>query len=132
MCIYCDEAAETWDHIFGLVKDLTFSGSGHIIGNLLPCCKKCNSKKGNQNWEDFLNKKKGSDTKEKIKILKSYFKKYPPKTIDLIELENQFSVEIKKLNSIKHKIFELMKKADGIAETIRVKIKRKPKNVAKH
>jgi disulfide oxidoreductase YuzD len=53
-CAYCRENAETWDHIYGLVKNHEFSGYGHQYGNLLPCCKKCNSKKGNKNWLEWL------------------------------------------------------------------------------
>jgi hypothetical protein len=124
-CVYCDEPAETWDHVFGLVKDLNFSGSGHVIGNLLPCCKKCNSKKGNQNWEQFLNKKKDSKSSLKISLFKKYFKKYPPKTIDLTELEKSFYKEMNQLNAIKDKVIELMKKADEISKSVREKIKRK-------
>ena len=85
-CVYCDKPAETWDHVFGLVKGLDFSGSGHVIGNLLPCCKKCNSKKGNQNWEQFLNKKKDSKSSSKISLLKKYFKNILQKQLNLKSL----------------------------------------------
>ena len=118
-CVYCDRPAKTWDHVVGLVKNSDFSGSGHVIGNLLPCCKKCNSKKGNQNWKDFLNKKKDANTKKKIKILERYFKKYSFPN----ELENRFPSEMRRFKSIKKKILKLMEEADEIAE----KIKRKSK-----
>ena len=45
-CAYCDKQAETWDHVFATVRDSRFSGHGHRLGNLLPCCKACNSAKG--------------------------------------------------------------------------------------
>ena len=41
-CVYCDSAAETWDHLVGLVKDSKLNGYGHQIGNLVPCCRDCN------------------------------------------------------------------------------------------
>ena len=53
-CIYCDKPAETWDHLVGLVKDGRYSGYGHRIRNLVPCCKSCNSSKGNKDWEIWL------------------------------------------------------------------------------
>ena len=56
-CVYCDKPAETWDHVFGLVIAKEYSGYGHVLGNLVPCCKDCNSKKGNKNWKDFLREK---------------------------------------------------------------------------
>jgi 5-methylcytosine-specific restriction endonuclease McrA len=48
VCVYCGAEAETWDHVHATVKDKAFSGHGHRLGNLLPCCKPCNSKKGNK------------------------------------------------------------------------------------
>ena len=48
LCVYCGDEAETWDHIHATVREKKFSGHGHRIGNLLPCCKTCNSKKGNK------------------------------------------------------------------------------------
>src|SRR5437870_262374 len=56
LCAYCDDnEADTWDHVVGLVKDQQFSGFGHTIGNLLPCCRQCNSRKGNKDWRAYLN-----------------------------------------------------------------------------
>jgi 5-methylcytosine-specific restriction endonuclease McrA len=53
-CAYCDGAAETWDHVFATVKGSVFSGAGHRLGNLVPCCKPCNSKKGNRSWLTYI------------------------------------------------------------------------------
>lgn len=53
-CAYCGDLAQTWDHVFATVKDSQFSGHGHRLGNLLPCCKSCNSAKGNKSWQLFL------------------------------------------------------------------------------
>ena len=54
-CAYCGVPAETWDHIRGTVRASHFSGAGHRLGNLLPCCKPCNSRKGNRDWQAFIN-----------------------------------------------------------------------------
>jgi hypothetical protein len=53
-CAYCGDLADTWDHVFATVKDSQFSGYGHRLGNLLPCCKQCNSRKGNKTWDAHL------------------------------------------------------------------------------
>ena len=53
-CAYCGASAQTWDHVFATVKNSRFSGHGHRLGNLLPCCKPCNSTKGNKDWLRFL------------------------------------------------------------------------------
>ena len=122
LCAYCGDLAETWDHVFGLVKNSKFSGYGHTIGNLLPCCKKCNSEKGNKNWEDFI-KTKTSDI-NRYNILLQYFKKYLPNTIDYNNIKRFCSYEINELEIIKSKIFELMKEADNIAIKVRKKVKK--------
>jgi hypothetical protein len=53
-CAYCGATAETWDHVFATVRKSRFSGYGHRLGNLLPCCKPCNSRKGNKPWGAHL------------------------------------------------------------------------------
>ena len=121
-CVYCGDLAETWDHVFGLVKNYKFSGYGHIIGNLLPCCKKCNSEKGNKNWQDFIKIK--SKSNDRFKILSQYFSKYLPAIIDYDRIKNVCPDEINKLETIKDKIFQLMKEADIIATKVRQKIKK--------
>ena len=48
LCASCGDKAKTWDHVHATVKETEFGGHGHRLGNLLPCCKPCNSNKGNQ------------------------------------------------------------------------------------
>ena len=122
-CVYCGESAETWDHVFSLVRDLKFSGYGHVIGNLLPCCKKCNSEKGNRDWEDFIRRKNGDNSATKINMLKQYFKKYLFVKVDYKGIKAICPAEINQLNLIKDKIMELFKEADTIAEKVRIKIR---------
>ena len=38
VCAYCGVKAQTWDHVYATVRDTHFSGFGHRLGNLLPCC----------------------------------------------------------------------------------------------
>ena len=56
-CAYCGESANTLDHIFGLVNDKVFSGYTNDISNLLPCCSSCNSSKGKNDWDKWINSK---------------------------------------------------------------------------
>ena len=122
LCVYCDEPAETWDHVFGLVRDLKFSGYGHVIGNLLPCCKKCNSEKGNRDWESFLRKKNGNVATLKIAMLKQYFEKHLSKKVSYEDIKAACPAEIARLGLIKDKVMELFIEADTIAEKIRGKV----------
>ncbi len=122
LCVYCDEPAETWDHVFGLVRNLKFSGYGHVVGNLLPCCKKCNAQKGNRDWEDFVKKKTPGNPAVKLRMLKQYFKKYLPKKFDYEDIKIICPAEIDRLGLIKDKVTELFKEADEIADVIRKKV----------
>lgn len=53
ICVYCGEPATAADHLNGLVVSKQYSGNGQVIGNLVPCCNPCNSKKGNRPWRDW-------------------------------------------------------------------------------
>jgi len=74
-CAYCDRPAETWDHVVGLVENQHYSGFVHTIGNLLPCCKQCNSSKGNKDWRGFVTKglEDKSQRTAKINQLEKFF-----------------------------------------------------------
>jgi len=53
ICVYCGvREAQTWDHLYPLVKASRPTGHGHTYGNLVPSCKDCNSTKGNRDWSD--------------------------------------------------------------------------------
>ena len=125
LCFYCDEPAETWDHVYGLVKDNQYYGYGHVVGNLLPSCKKCNSEKGNQEWESFINKKISNLTTRdrKIVVLKKYLKEFLPKRYGYNEIKEACYNEFVQYEKIKKAIIQKMTQADSVAEKIRVKIK---------
>ena len=124
ICVYCGNFAETWDHLVGLVKNSELNGNGHQIGNLIPCCKSCNSKKGNQDWRTFI-RKTIFDSEKSIQLeekLDSYHQQFST-SLDLSwsrtnspQLWEQYSV-------IKQKIFDLMTQADQIANQLRLEIK---------
>lgn len=113
-CVYCDEPAETWDHVFATVKDKKFSGYGHRLGNLLPCCKPCNSAKGNKNWRAFIEGRCKVGKQERIAAIDVYLAKY---LIQEIALEK--SPEHVRLEEIKTQVLNLLAEADGIAKKIR-------------
>ena|ERR1044072_3941147 len=104
-CVYCDRFAETWDHVAGLVKGTKFSGFGHQIGNLVPCCKECNSQKGNKDWKSFLAQKVADveRRKEKERSIEEYVRLY----IDPIDLESldECQIDLREYTEIKEQIF---------------------------
>ncbi|MEW6130261.1 MAG: HNH endonuclease [Acidobacteriota bacterium] len=119
-CIYCNFKAETWDHLISLVKNSELRGYGHQIGNLVPCCKSCNSKKGAKDWESFIDKNvKEENTKEELKRrLKLYLQRHA-KPVDLEKIKIEMPEEWAQYLKLREQIFELMNEADMIAEKIR-------------
>lgn len=121
LCAYCDRSAQTWDHIKAVVRKSSFSGHGHQINNLIPCCKDCNSAKGNKEWIVFL-KIQNLDTKERIDKITNYINHNYLDTKNLLQTDD-FKDDIKEYNSIKEQVFELLKIGDKKAKAIREKIK---------
>lgn len=121
-CVYCGNKAQTWDHLVGLVKDAQLRGYGHQIGNLVPCCRDCNSKKGSKDWRQFIESEihdmEYRDTL--IARLETYLKRFA-KPINISQIEEDSSDDWAEYMSIKKQIFELMIEADKVAERIRSK-----------
>jgi len=122
-CVFCNDEAETWDHLVGLVKNGELRGYGHQVGNLVPCCKKCNSKKGSKEFDKFINEydKIYFDKTELIELLLQYQRKFA-KEINLELLKNKSPNEYNDFQEVKKEIFNLMEKADVLAEKLRKKL----------
>jgi hypothetical protein len=122
-CVFCNDEAETWDHLVGLVKDGELRGFGHQIGNLVPCCKKCNSKKGSKEFDKFISEynKIYLDKNELIELLTQYQKKFA-KEINLDILKEKTPIDYVAFLKVKEEIFNLMEKADVLAERLRKNI----------
>ena len=97
-CVYCEDEAQTWDHVVGLVKNNELRGYGHQIHE---------HNKIRKNKENLIN------------LLSSYQETYSTK-LNFEKLKA--SQEYEDFLIIKDKIFELMKEADLIAEKIRKNI----------
>lgn len=122
-CVFCNDKAETWDHLVGLVKNGELRGYGHPVGNLVPCCKKCNSKKGSKEFDKFINEydKIYFDKTELIELLSQYQRKFA-KEINLEFLKNKSPNEYNDFQEVKKEIFNLMEKADVLAKKLRKNI----------
>ena len=117
LCVYCGSPAETWDHVHATVKDKAFSGYGHRIGNLLPCCKPCNSKKGNKAWQIYLAglpaTRERDDRESKIK---AYLEAYSVRDSVATHLP-----EYQQLQELRQKVLSLLAEADSVSRAIREK-----------
>lgn len=128
LCVYCDNQAKTWDHLVGLVKDGDLRGFGHQLGNLVPCCSRCNSEKGSKDWSIYLRESIKDQVmfEEKSKMLNSYTEKYAI-PVELERMKEKLPEDWKRYCEIKAQIFDLMKKADEVAKRLRGEVtSRKP------
>lgn len=116
-CAYCGAAAETWDHVFATVKDSRFSGHGHRLGNLLPCCKPCNSRKGNKHWRAHLDALPldGAERDRRRELIDTYLLTFG----HVGELAMQ-TPDHQRLDAIRQEILALMAEADALAERVRI------------
>lgn len=124
VCVYCSAAAETWDHLVGLVKDSELNGYGHQIGNLVPCCRNCNSLKGNRNWRDFVHstiadKEKRQQLERRLTLYVNEF----AVEIDLQRVRTECPAEWQRYIEIKQQVVNLMAEADSLAARLRLKAK---------
>lgn len=118
-CVYCHEPAETWDHLGALVKDSRPSGLGHTLGNLVPACKPCNSKRGNQPWEAWMRARKLPSTR--ISRIREYQVRYAVGE-RLVPHERLTDAQRTRLLSIQEEILALMQEADDILRSARTAV----------
>jgi len=116
LCAYCGREAETWDHVHATVMKSGFSGHGHRLGNLLPCCKPCNSKKGNKDWRQFLGKLQVPEAEriERERRIAKYLKK-----LSVLDAIPEQTPEYEELLRLRLQVLEIFKRADELAEKIR-------------
>jgi hypothetical protein len=124
-CVYCGKEAQTWDHVFALVENGEYSGYGHTLGNLVPCCKQCNSQKGNQNWERFLRSRQldGTSLLERTQKIAAYIEKEMPRRVTNEDIRKLCPAEMEELERAKNEVIHQMEKADKVATLIRQKVK---------
>lgn len=117
-CVYCGGAAETWDHVHATVVNKEFSGHGHRLGNLLPCCKPCNSKKAGKDWQAYLGQMSLPEgvRGEREKRISRYLKKY-----GVVDAVPEQSAEYRELIRLRGEVLEIFKRADELAAKIRGK-----------
>lgn len=120
-CVYCNRLAQTWDHLENLVKGGQLHGFGHQIGNLVPCCRDCNSQKNSQPFRDFVNAGTAlsdSDKSELIRRLERHLALAKP--IESPNLSDTGKVALEKFLKLQLQIFELMEEADRYAHELRL------------
>jgi hypothetical protein len=115
-CAYCGAEAQTWDHVYATVKDSRFSGYGHRLGNLLPCCKPCNSSKGNRDWRSFLDGLAVPSDQRRIAVER--IELYLSKLACLDDLPAS-SPEFERFLQVRAEVLALLEEADQLAKIVR-------------
>jgi NMD protein affecting ribosome stability and mRNA decay len=123
-CVYCGESGETWDHLVGLVKDAQLYGYGHQVGNLVPCCRACNSLKGNRDWREFLGSAipDEAEREEVERVLGEYLRAFAIE-VDLARARAERPAEWEQYDQVKQQIIKLMAEADRLAGQLRLQVR---------
>lgn len=124
LCIYCNAPATTWDHLVGLVEKSELRGYGHQIGNLVPSCNSCNSKKGSKDWQVYIAESVNDPENRRNLFHKlSKYQEQFAKPIDLERVKQDHPDEWLEYCHLREQVMELLKKADAIAEKLRPFVK---------
>jgi hypothetical protein len=107
--------------LVGLVQDRRFSGFGHALGNLVPCCRECNSAKGNKPWEIYLRSKgDGAEIDALAARLRAYQIFFDMPGVPYESLRAKVPQDIAEFEAIEDEIMRLMARADEVAARIRM------------
>lgn len=120
-CVYCEAPADTWDHLYSLTLEKKFSGFGHVLGNLVPACKRCNSSKGKRPWEQVLaeNRSDPSVREQARSRITQYRDAFLPAPMTEQELERLAPEDMAAFNRIRADLLALMAEADRVAARVR-------------
>ena len=121
LCVYCGNPAATWDHVFNRVVNGEFSGHGHRIRNLVPCCRSCNERKGQKPWREFLEINNPSDKDLRVRQMENFLGSAATLPISTAEIRRNAEAELDLFLNVRTRIFELMAEADRLAAIIRQK-----------
>ncbi|RVC63029.1 hypothetical protein EN779_06120 [Mesorhizobium sp. M4B.F.Ca.ET.088.02.2.1] len=119
VCAYCGHAAQTWDHVFNRVIAGEFSGHGHRIRNLVPCCRTCNERKGQKPWRDWLRLLAPPDERERAANFERFLSMADAAPITSDDMRHHTHAELSRFLQIRSEVFKLMKEADDLAAIIR-------------
>lgn len=121
-CVYCGAEAATWDHVFNRVVKGNFSGHGHRIRNLVPCCRTCNESKGQKPWRDFLDTRNPPDKEVRVRRMERFLGNTDAQPIDIEDMKQKAPEDFALFIEIRERVYQLMAEADELAANIRQKV----------
>ncbi len=120
-CVYCGKEAATWDHVFNRVVKGDFSGHGHHVRNLVPCCRTCNESKGQKPWRDYLETLNPPDKVVRVARMERFLSSADAQPMATETMRHKAGKELERFFEIRAQVFELMAEADRLAMIIRRK-----------
>lgn len=121
-CVYCGAEAATWDHLFNRVIKGDFSGHGHRVRNLVPCCRTCNESKGQKPWREFFETRNPTGREERIRRMEQFLGSAAAQPISTEAMRHKAGEELARFLEIRSQVFDLMAEADRLAVIIRQKV----------
>lgn len=127
-CSYCGAPAPTWDHLSNRVVRGEFSGHGHFIRNLVPCCRSCNERKGGRTWEAHIDRLGRDDAEERKERIRTFIRHgYTQVTTD--ELREAAPEAYDEFVKNRDEVFRLIARSDDLAKEIREAYRRRHEKV---
>lgn len=118
-CVYCEDPAKTWDHLIGLVQNSELRGFGHQLGNLVPSCQTCNSRKGSKDWRTFVETATDANYRSlRISRIERYLSEFAS-PVDLSRVQREAPELWSEYSRLKGQILALMTEADELAKKLR-------------
>jgi hypothetical protein len=124
-CVYCCQPAQTWDHLFNLVKAGESNGHGHQIGNLVPCCRDCNSSKGGKSFEVYVDSLARLDQERRVELKARLRAHSELATKNRLRPSMNERVLLEKYRAIQDQVLALLQAADACATEIRTERQRR-------
>lgn len=121
VCVYCGKEAATWDHVFNRVIKGDFSGHGHRVRNLVPCCRTCNESKGKKSWRQYLEVLDPPDKDARMASMEKFLSTADALPLGTEAMRHKAGAELERFLEIRAQVFELIVEADRLAVIIRQK-----------
>lgn len=122
VCVYCDAPGATWDHVFNRVIKGEFSGHGHRIRNLVPCCRTCNERKGQKPWREWLAIVSPTSLEQRAAKMERFLNGAVSASLSSEHFDRYAGSEMQRYLQIRRTVFELLQEADALAVSIRGKM----------
>lgn len=121
-CVYCGEAAATWDHIEPKVKNRRPTGHGHHIRNLVPSCRHCNETKSGNGWRTHIAKVAPDAMKTRIARIEKFLGTGGVAPVSQKEFEAVGGKKLTRFYAILDEVESLLREADLLADDIRSRL----------